>query len=71
LKSFVACASMDCIIESVMVDNCPWWSEVLCEAFDFSSIFLYFCKGIPLLVQIKILGLLVLSKMVVLGDLGC
>jgi hypothetical protein len=41
LESIVACASSDCtkfIIESVMVDFCPWWSEVLWEAFDFSSV---------------------------------
>jgi hypothetical protein len=37
----IACALSDCtkfIIESVMVDVCPWWSEVLWETFDFSSI---------------------------------
>jgi hypothetical protein len=38
LDSIVACTSLDCTIESVMVDVCPWWSEVQWKAFDFSSI---------------------------------
>jgi hypothetical protein len=79
MESFVACASLDCTkFIIVMVDICPWWSEVLWATFDFLVSICNFprysiaCthKGFGLLVGVRIhLVWLDLRNMVVLGDL--